>query len=382
MVLPFPLLRFMSQAMNPEAVIIGGGLAGAATAALLSTQGRNVMLLDKEPVPHHKVCGEFISWEAVHYLKRLGIDLPSLGAQPIDHLHLGFGEHSVRTDLPFRAWSLSRLKLDQAVLAVAQERGAIVKLGNAVTALKQESGGWLIETTAGSIHTPTVFLASGKSDLRGWPRPATAHSNFIGFKMHFHLKGDQIQALRHQVEMLLFNGGYAGMELVENDIANLCLLINKDQYAACQKDWTCLLEALQRDSPILKRRLEGAIPVWQKPLAVYGMPYGHLHRDKKEIKGLYRLGDQMAVISSFTGDGMAMALHSAFVASNCYLKGESGAVYHDKIFKDFRKPVKMARRISAFALTKKTQPLLHLLFHAWPGSLRWAARAVRLNMIS
>ncbi len=368
--------------MNPEAVIIGGGLAGAATAALLSSQGRNVMLLEKEPVPHHKVCGEFISWEAVRYLKQLDIDLPSLGAQPIDHLHLGFGEYSVHTDLPFRAWSLSRLKLDQAVLAIAQERGAIVKLGCAATALKQESAGWLIETTAGSIHTPTVFLASGKSDLRGWPRPVAAQSDMIGFKMHFHLQDDQTQALRCHVEMWLFNGGYAGMELVENDIANLCLLISKKQYKVCQKDWTCLLEALQRASPILKRRLDGAMPVWQKPLAVYGMPYGHLHRDKKEIKGLYRLGDQMAVISSFAGDGMAMALHSAFIAANCYLKGESGAFYHEKIYKDFRKPVKMASMISAFALTKNTQPFIRLLFHIWPGSLRWAARAVRLNKIS
>lgn len=382
MVLPFPLLRLMHQALNREAVVIGGGLAGAATAALLGAQGRNVLLLEKEPVPHHKVCGEFISWEAVHYLERLGIDLPSLGAQPIDNLHLGFGEYSVHSDLPFRAWSLSRLKLDQAVLAIAQERGASVKCGNTVTALKQESDGWLIETTAGSIHTPTVFLASGKSDLRGWARPITTQSDLIGFKMHFHLQDDQTQALRHHVEMLLFDGGYAGMELVENDIANLCLLISKQQYKICQKDWIRLLEALQQASPILKRRLNGAMPVWQKPLAVYGMPYGYIHRDKGETKGLYRLGDQMAVISSFAGDGMAMALHSAFTAAGCYLKGESGAVYHDKIYKDFRKPIKMASAISAFALTKKTQPLIHLLFHTWPGSLRWAARAVRLNMIS
>lgn len=365
--------------MNPDAVVIGGGLAGAATAVLLAEKGRHVVLLEKETAVGHKVCGEFISWEAVHYLQRLGINLPALGAQSIGSLHLEIGGQSMRAALPFQASSLSRLRLDQAVLAIARAKGADIRQGDAVTTLTQQEGGWRVETATGSVHTPVVFLASGKTDVRGWQRPHTRKSDLIGFKMHFHLQPDQVEALRQHIEMLLFDGGYAGLELVEDDIANLCLLIHRKKYQACQKNWISLLEMIQDASPLLQQRLNGALPRWQRPLAIYGMPYGYIYRARDGMEGLYRLGDQMSVISSFAGDGMAMALHSAFIATACYLNGKTADDYHDRAYLDFRKPVKTADFISTFALIKNTHPWLCLVCSMWPGSLNWAAQAVRFN---
>jgi hypothetical protein len=42
---------------------------------------------------------------------------------------------------------------------------------------------------------------------------------------------------------------------------------------------------------------------------------------------LYRLGDQMAVIPSFSGYGMSIALYTAFLAVDCHLQGDA-ALYH------------------------------------------------------
>ena len=56
-----------------ENLVIGGGLAGAMVAMRLSASGRRVMLIEKERIHHHKVCGEFLSREAVEYLRHAGI---------------------------------------------------------------------------------------------------------------------------------------------------------------------------------------------------------------------------------------------------------------------------------------------------------------------
>ena len=46
-------------------VCIGGGPAGSALATRLARSGREVVLVERETGPHDKVCGEFLSWEAV-----------------------------------------------------------------------------------------------------------------------------------------------------------------------------------------------------------------------------------------------------------------------------------------------------------------------------
>jgi len=46
-------------------LIIGGGVAGGAVAAHLACARREVILIERKAGPHDKVCGEFISCEAV-----------------------------------------------------------------------------------------------------------------------------------------------------------------------------------------------------------------------------------------------------------------------------------------------------------------------------
>ena len=110
-----------------ETVIVGGGPAGAATACGLASMGREVMLVERAGAPHHKVCGEFLSIETQAQLRRLGVDPMSLGAVPIDHVAVYSSARSVMAELPFRALSLSRYRLDDTLLCRAQERGAQVK---------------------------------------------------------------------------------------------------------------------------------------------------------------------------------------------------------------------------------------------------------------
>ena len=73
-----------------EAVAVGGGPAGSATACGLAALGRDVVLIERTAKPHNKVCGEFLSVETQMQLQRLGVDPLTLGAVPIEQVALYF----------------------------------------------------------------------------------------------------------------------------------------------------------------------------------------------------------------------------------------------------------------------------------------------------
>ena len=59
-------------------------------------------------------------------------------------------------------------------------------------------------------------------------------------------------------------------------------------------------------SALGERLLAAMEPAWARPLAVGGVPYGFRHRDGVGASDtFYRVGDQAAVIPSFTGSGIA-----------------------------------------------------------------------------
>jgi flavin-dependent dehydrogenase len=71
---------------RPELVVVGGGPAGAAIAAMAAAAGVRTLVIERDRFPRDKVCGEFVSAEGCAVLARLGL-LPTLsakGAMPMD----------------------------------------------------------------------------------------------------------------------------------------------------------------------------------------------------------------------------------------------------------------------------------------------------------
>jgi menaquinone-9 beta-reductase len=337
--------------MSWDVAVAGGGLAGAAAAARLAMAGRRVVLFEREREPHHKVCGEFVSGEAADDLAALDIALPQLGAEPITAVRIVAGHVAACAGLPFPAWGLSRARLDERLLAEAARRGADVRRGLAVRTLGPEGGGARLAWADGSVTAAAAFLATGKHDLRGWRRPSNAGP--IGLKLHLRLDPPHRQAVAGHVELVLFSGGYAGLQPVEDGIANLCLLVDRDRFAALGRDW----RALVADVPHLAGRLAGARVRHTRPMAIAGMPYGWI-TDDAASGPVYRLGDQAAAIPSFTGDGMAMALFSARHAAAAVLGGQPPAQYHRELAAAFRAPMRLAGMVAAIAAVPAAHRLL------------------------
>jgi flavin-dependent dehydrogenase len=341
----------------------------------LAAAGREVTLLERERAAHHKVCGEFLSHEAVEYLRQAGIDPLSLGAVPIHYTRLSVKRTLVEAALPFTALSLSRYVLDEAMLARAADTGCNVQRGAFVESLTSRDNIWHAQLRGGdSWSAPTVFLANGKHDLRGLNREPCAQGDLIGFKMHWRLAPAQTNALREFMELFLFPGGYGGLALVEADTANFCLVVRR---SALRKlgGWTELLATLQDENPHLAQRLQGATPLWDRPIAVSSIPYGYL---AARPFGLWSVGDQAAVIPSFTGDGMSIALHSAALAASTYLAHESAEQYYGELHKHLTRRMILATALSRAMVTGIGRSLAPLGVALIPQAIGWIASWTRI----
>ncbi|HET6205731.1 MAG TPA: FAD-dependent monooxygenase [Terracidiphilus sp.] len=358
-----------------ENLVIGGGLAGAMTGLRLAQAGREVVLLDRERKSHHKVCGEFLSPEAVDYLRLAGVDLSRLGAVAIEQLRLAARDRVVETALPFRALSLSRCVLDEALLACAEEAGCIVRRGVSAESLTQTNGAWTAEQSGRSLQCArNVFLATGKHDLRGWQRPHGKQGDLVGFKLHWQLAAQEIEALRGSMDLFLFAGGYGGLCLVEEDAANLCLVVRRKRLRQVG-GWPQLLTALLTENRLVRQRLAGGRPVWERPLAISSIPYGYL---AEPPLGLWRLGDQAAVIPSFTGDGMAIALHSGALAAGMHMGGKSSDQFQRVLSKQLRSGMSLAILLSRLMVSAVGQGMAPVALAALPQAMGWIARSTRI----
>jgi flavin-dependent dehydrogenase len=283
------------------------------------------------------------------------VDPATLGAVAVDRLAVCSSRRRTQTPLPFTALSLSRRVLDEALLVRAAAVGVQVRRGARVTGLERDGPGWSARTEGGeTLAAAEVFLATGKHDLRGWKRPPGSQSDLIGFKLHLRLAAP----IERTVELHLFDGGYAGLEPVEGGRANLCLVVRKSAFAGWDGLWARL-------PPQLARRLEGAVAETSRPLAIAAIPYGYVRR---RSDGPWRLGDQAAVIPSFAGEGMSIALHSAELAADVFLAGGGADLFQ----------VAGATAVSQLLVRPWAQALIGPGLAAAPGLARLVARRTRL----
>jgi flavin-dependent dehydrogenase len=359
-----------------EVLVLGGGVAGCAAAIALARKGRRVTLIERELQPKHKVCGEFLSGEALEDLHALGIDVASLGAVRIDHVRLAAARRAAEAPLPFAAASLTRKAMDTALIAEAIAAGVTMERGRSVQSLDRSGGVWRVTLDDGSTRVaPTVFLATGKHDVRGHKRPDDPQ-RWVAFKMYFKLAPGQAAELAGASELMLYPGGYGGIQPVEDGMANLCCVVQQRYLPQGAKRWESFLERMEKACPHLAMRIAGAEPLLEKPIAITHIPYGYIRKTTDE--GLYCIGDQAAVIPSFTGDGISIALHTARCAVAAYLAGEPAPAFQRRLRGALRNQMRLAE-IAADGLNNPVaRAVLPFCLRVWPGVMRVTARLTRV----
>ena len=356
--------------MTVGALIVGGGPAGAAAAIGLARAGLPHLLIERSRETGDALCGGFLSWRTLDRLAALGVAADELNRQRLTEVRLFAGGRRAVAALPRPALAVSRRRLDSLLLARAAAAGAAVERGVAVRAVE--------ETTArladgAAIEAATLFLASGKHDVRGLARPAAARGTdpTLGLRVRLPAAPALTRLVGGAIELHLFAGGYAGLCLQEDGSANLCMAVHRSRLTAAGNP-AALLRDLARNEPALADRLaliDAAAPID----AVANVPYGWRAHDAPA--GVIRLGDQAAVIPSLAGEGMGIALASGSAAAAAHVRGDI-AGWQRRFARRVARPVAVAGLVRLLAESPLAAPALAV---ARPALIEVVARLTRVG---
>ena len=343
-----------------DLAIIGGGPAGAAAAITAARSGASVLLLERGRYPRHKVCGEFVSAEAIGLLKwLLGEFADDLFRAPIalTESRLFLDGRTIHVPIRPAAVSIARYDLDLALWKAACREGAAAYQE---TAVQRVEGGnpFRIQTSAGEFRARAVINASGRwsnlnwSNLKrsnlNWPnsnrshaKPVPPHRNggprWLGLKAHFYGEMEPV------VDLYFFEGGYCGVQPVRNGAStvNVCALFQPaaperklSRSSPSRPDASASFDDLFARHPVLRERARHwklAFPA----LSTFPVTF----RNPRPVSGtIFNAGDAAAFVDPFVGDGISLALRGGnlaarnagrFLAGQCDLEEAIAAYAQD-----------------------------------------------------
>jgi menaquinone-9 beta-reductase len=358
-----------------DPIIIGAGPAGAAAAIMLARGGAKPLMLERQRETGDALCGGFLSWRTLGSLEKLGIDANTLGGHPVTRLRLYADKRVAEAPLPGGAVGLSRRAMDTALLDRAIAEGAAIE--REVTVKAVEPGNRLALDHGGTLDAESLFLATGKYDLRGLGRPRVDEDPAMGIRVR--LSGAALSRLvDDSIELHLFDRGYAGLEMQEDGTGNLCLAVRKSRLTEAGGNPLALLRQLGNEHPALGERI--AYLASDAPCdAIAAVPYGWTTADT--APGQFRLGDQAAVIPSLAGEGNGIALASGMMAAKAWLAGGSAAApgFQAALAKRTRRPVATAKRLWHLGEQPLPAALATRILSIAPGLAQFLASLTRIR---
>lgn len=358
---------------NFDVLIIGGGLAGLTAGIHLSQKKLKVVLVEKSSFPRHKVCGEYISNEILPYLKWLGVNVLEL--QPTNISKFKFTTQKGKTaeaKLPLGGFGISRYALDEFLYQKALANNCFVLKEN-VTNVSFTDDIFNITTSEQIITAKIVLGAFGKrSNIDQILDRNFFHkkSPWLAVKAHYSGNFDDTLVALHN-----FDGGYCGVSKVESNVINICYITD---YATFKKYKN--IEEYQQNilykNQHLKFIFENSTLLFEKPLTISQISFN----EKKAVENhVIMIGDTAGLIHPLCGNGMAMAMHSAKIASEILLKYFSDKEmnrdllekkYTNEWKKHFGKRIVMGRILARILTYKSITTLFVAIIASFPGLFR------------
>lgn len=313
-----------------EILIIGGGLAGLTSAIHLTKMGRIVILIEKNSYPKHKVCGEYISNEVLPYFDWLNTNIEELKPTHISTLQFSSETgRTIETKLPLGGFGISRYTLDHALYLKALSQNCEV-IEDQVNEVIFKDDLFEVHLASGKVLTSKVVLGGfGKRsnlDLKMNRSFLKNKSPWLAVKSHY--KGE---FKKDVVGLHNFIGGYCGVSKVENNLLNICYLTNFKSFKKF-KNIDDFQEKVISQNPHLKNILENSEAVFEKPMTISQICF-----EKKENveNHILMMGDTAGLIHPLCGNGMAMAIHSAKLASEQTTDFLAGKISRNEMEKSY-----------------------------------------------
>ncbi len=341
--------------MKFDVAVIGAGPAGSTIAALLARRGAAVALVDRDAFPRDKLCGEFLSYDAMPIVSRLGL---SLETPPISRCRVVSRRRVYEFDFPAPARGVSRLLFDDLLFRTAVAAGAQPFTGWTATELfplTLERDGQRMTIDAGTLvgawgRWGRFDQQLGRKFIRD-----RAHRHF-GFKRHYRRQWPAPDT----IDLYSYRDGYLGVSPVENGITNICGLVHAPRLAGHKGRWDSFIDTIRREEPQLDAMYAGYAPAQDGFLSCEPV----IFRARSPVeRGVVMIGDAAGIIDPLTGNGMAMAMQSAVLAAPFVLEGNAGrypAAHHEF----FASRIRWSRRVAAIL---SNPALLDASLHAVRG---------------
>ena len=314
-----------------DAIVVGGGPAGATSAALLAKAGWNVLVIEKSQFPRAKVCGEFISGTTWPLLAQLGIvdDLIKLAGPVVRRVAVFAGTKTVSATLDmsnaeFGGRAVRRVHLDTLLLQRAKSVGAEILQPWVLTAFEKK--GQIYHCCIGQkstgqvrhLRSRLIIAAHGSWEVGVLPtssrRAAARGGDLFGFKGYFF--GSTLP--RDLMPLIAFPGGYGGIVHTGSDRVSLSCCIRRDQLNLCRKRWprvkagTAVLSHIKDSCAGVARNMAAV------ELADTWLSAGPLRTGIRSFgsEGIFAVGNAAAEAHPIIAEGISMAIQSAFLLCN------------------------------------------------------------------
>lgn len=318
-----------------DTVVVGAGPAGSAAAIILARAGRRVLLLEKDTFPRHKVCGEFLSSDALPLLERLGARRAVEEQEP-ERIERGSFHPprgpAVAFRLPAPALGISRFLFDDLLARAAREAGADVRFGARVLSVEREpKGGFQVRFTQDQLEEEIV----ARTAVGAWGRwdslDRTLDRGFLrGPRRYFGWSRDyraETSTLGGEVRLYVFAGGYCGLSRVEGGGVNLAGVISESRHRRLPAGWAAVCEHA-RNNPSLDEHLASLVP---GPTGFLGTGPVFFTAKPPVENGILMAGDAAGVLDPFSGEGQSAALASGILAGDTIASGLSDGLTTDEI---------------------------------------------------
>ena len=295
-------------------MIIGGGLSGLVWGIPLARAGILSTVVEKKSYPFHRVCGEYISNEAVPFLKQSKLFPDEFSPPQINRFQLSSvsgKQASIRLDLG--GFGISRYSFDNFLYETARKLGVDFHLGSEVLAIEFHDETFVVTTGDRRFTADLVIGAFGKRSRLDHALDRSflkKRSPYAGVK--YHIRTDHPNDL---IALHNFSGGYCGISNVEAGITNLCYLTHRDLLRKTGSI-RAAEEAYLFKNPLLKYIFTNSDFIWPKPLVINEISF----ESKTPLsRHILLAGDAAGMVAPLSGNGMAMAIHAAKIVSELVL---------------------------------------------------------------